>query len=520
MKENTQNKIDIKALRESGVSEEDLKILEKSLKGIEAESKRLEKYKTENKIFFFTPPPKDYVVPTTREAISLVKDRYHNPKQLEAFSVWKDKKVKKLCFIGANRTSKTTTGTAIGISALLGYYPWEGESSYLNETPSKVLLVGQQWEEHIRKVLVKKWQDWWPKKIEIKTKNNTQGVPSEWTLNNGSLLCIMSNYQDRKAFEGSDWDVIIWDEPPTEENYIAASRGLIDRGGRQLFMMTLLGEQSWIDRKIIKGLDDEGRPDPGVYVIHSVMRDNKGYGLLEEDILEFEKQLPEEERQARIYGIPSYLSGLVLPTFNRKTHIIQQPFKIPLDWPVDIALDLHPRERQAVLFRTTDPKGNRYYFDEIWEHGSGKEIAWEIVRRIRRQELRVNDIIIDPLTKADSNNEKTVYDSVDDVLRAYGYPLRVACKDKHQGIMKIKEELKSLNNLPSAFLFSTLKRTIFEAEGWVYDKDTQKPIDKDDHMMENWYRLALIDTQWSYMEVPTIGESIENDFNSNKITGY
>jgi hypothetical protein len=35
----------------------------------------------------------------------------------------------------------------------------------------------------------------------------------------------------------------------------------------------------------------------------------------------------------------------------------------------------------------------------------------------------------------------------------------------------------------------------------MYDKDTQEPMDKDDHMMENLYRLMLLNTKWRDIEI-------------------
>ena len=47
------------------------------------------------------------------------------------------------------------------------------------------------------------------------------------------------------------------------------------------------------------------------------------------------------------------------------------------------------------------------------------------------------------------------------------------------------------------FFFDDMIRTIYEIEGYMWDKDTQKPQDKDDHMMENLYRICLLNTRYS-----------------------
>ena len=74
--------------------------------------------------------------------------------------------------------------------------------------------------------------------------------------------------------------------------------------------------------------------------------------------------------------------------------------------------------------------------------------------------------------------------------------LEIAVKDRELGILEVKNHLVGPNNEPSIFFFDDLKRTIFEIEGYMYDEDTQKPLDKDDHMMENLYRLLLLNTKY------------------------
>ena len=70
------------------------------------------------------------------------------------------------------------------------------------------------------------------------------------------------------------------------------------------------------------------------------------------------------------------------------------------------------------------------------------------------------------------------------------------------------------------FFFDDLVRTIYEIEGWMYDKDTQKPAKEDDDMMENLYRLLLLKTQWStpfeYMDY----EPTKYASGRDAVTGY
>ena len=73
------------------------------------------------------------------------------------------------------------------------------------------------------------------------------------------------------------------------------------------------------------------------------------------------------------------------------------------------------------------------------------------------------------------------------------------------------------NKEPSIWFFSDLVRTIFEFEGYLY-KDG-KVQDSDDHMMENLYRLLLLDTKYVEPE-----DEYEEEYHEpmvvNSMTGY
>ena len=264
-----------------------------------------------------------------------------------------------------------------------------------------------------------------------------------------------------------------YDEPPKRDIRVANARGLVDRKGRELFCMTLLKE-AWVDREVIKAVDKDGYPDNSVFNIHGDISFNVGYGITQEGVDQFAKTLTDEEKEARLMGIPSYMSGLVYPNFSRKKHIVNR-FGIPLDWVVDIAIDIHPRTQQAMLFCAVSPRGDKYLINEIWAHGDGNWVGEEIIRCVSINKYRVGRVIIDPLAKGDSNNTNSVFDKIQLILWRNGMQLEVACKDKTSGILEVKNHLMGPNNEPSLFIFNDLIRTIFEIEGYMYDKETQSP---------------------------------------------
>jgi hypothetical protein len=441
-----------------------------------------------------------------------------NPIQAELLEAWDDPRKKVFTFTGANRIGKTSIGTIIAEAVMFGRFLFsEQRLHFPHNRPRKIRYIGQDWEKHIKAVVVPELHTWWPADRPKQVKKNNQGVDALWTdEKTGSTLEIMSNLQPTDLHEGWSGDLIVYDEPPKREIRVANARGLIDREGRELFSMTLLKE-AWVNTDIIRARTEDGRPDPTVYNVHGDIYVNIGYGITEGGVEQFKRTLTEDEIRARIYGIPSYMSGLVLPMVSRKIHYVNR-FEVPLDWIVDIAIDVHPRENQAVLFVATSPNGFRYAIEEIWDHHSPTALADAIVRRINRGSYRVNKVIIDPLSKGDPNVGETTFDKIDLRLSQHGYTLDIASKDKDSGIAEIKDHLKGANNTPSLFFFDDLIRTTFELESWMYDEDSQKPQKKDDHMMENLYRILLENTV--YYPPGEIEDDYAGTTTKNKWTGY
>lgn len=446
-----------------------------------------------------------------------------NPKQREILEAWDNPKYKVFTYSGSNRIGKTTIGSVIAISTAVGKWLWIGkEIKFSHGHPRKVRYIGQDWEKHIKAVVEPALHKWWPKNRKLTTKKNNFGVDSLFTdVATGSTIELMSNNQDSDLHEGWDGDLIIYDEPPRREIRVANARGLVDRCGRELFCMTLLKE-AWVDREVIKAVNADGTPDMTVFNVHGDISVNVGYGITQEGVDQFAKTLREEEIDARIKGVPSYMSSLIYSKFDRKIHVKKSLDRIPLDWMIDIGIDFHPSKPWAVLFLATDKRGFKFVIDEIWEKGSWKAIGDEILRRVKQYQLRVKNIIIDPLSKGDENsdlNEESVYEKLAMHFMKYGHNLFTASKDKEGGIHMVQDLLMTENQMPALFFFDKLKRTIYEIEGYMRDPETGKPSKEDDDMMENLYRLVLLDTKWEEIE-DSEDVVLQGNVKRNPISGY
>lgn len=477
------------------------------------------KYEHDNKLLFFG--VKDDVKAKEHEACCKL-FRGPNPIQQQLLEAWENQQYKVFTFTGANRIGKTTIGAVIALSTLFGEWLWNGKKiKFSHAHPRKVRYIGQDWEKHIKAVVEPELKKWWPTLRPVKTKKNNFGIDAIWIdEKTGSILEIMSNNQESDLHEGWSGDLIVYDEPPKRDIRVANARGLVDRCGRELFCMTLLKE-AWVDREVIRGTNEDGTPDTTIFNIHGDILVNVGYGITQEGITQFSKTLKDDEKDARLKGVPSYMSGLVYPKYDRHKHL-KPRFKngVPLDWIVDIAIDFHPTKEWAVLFLATDPRGYKWGVDEIWEHGSWKAIGEKIVRKATQGGYRIGRVIIDPLSKGDQQsdlNEESVFEKLSGLFMKYGISLFVASKDKEGGINIVSDLLMSENEMPSLFFFSDLKRTVMEIEGYMFDPDTLKPQKVEDDMMENLYRLALLNTVW-------YEEEDEDEYKEkrvhNVVTGY
>lgn len=241
-------------------------------------------------------------------------------------------------------------------------------------------------------------------------------------------------------------------------------------------------------------------------------------GILEHaDIERMIAEYDEEDKQARIYGKFQHLTGLVYKTFSRRIHVIK-PFDINrTDFAVYERFDPHPRNPDAVGWYAVNRWGQKFIIDEVYQTGTYDEIAHQIKKR--DNEYRIVDRKADPwIFNTDQHDDG----SVGSAAREYqdrGLIYQPASKQRNSAIKRTMHALKyqevggKLLELPELFVFETCTRHIWEFEHWQwheytgktseYRNKSEKPQDKDDHMMENLGRF-LIDEPEFVPYVPPI----------------
>lgn len=452
---------------------------------LELKRRRLEILK-ENGIYFYRPSPKQ--------------DAFHRAL------------ARRRLVRAGNRFGKSHMGCAEDCAWLLGERPWypEGDPARyggIPRKPNKGLVVTTNLEK-VSEVWTGPGGKIWsllPKSFVKRAIKNTNGVITSIECANGSLLKFYTTKQwlaDPDTAESSDYDFLHIDEPCPRGLYVAVARGLVDRCGSEWFTLTPLSEP-WIAEEFF--LEDGGLK-PNCWVITGTIYDNPT--LTEEAIKEFASKLSDDERECRLNGIPLHLAGLVYKEFHWDVHVLKEPplgwksfEEPPEDWPVYVAIDPHPQTPHAVLFCTVSPFGKRYYFYDMFVHCGITHLVKGFPERNIQGILpflkgrRPVWTKMDPLGFVlDPEDENCM---AEEAARA-GLPVEKATKALAQGILLVKQELlkRDMNGQPVIYFCPTARRTLWEIRRWSWDEKENKPIDRDDHMMENLYRLEISQPRW------------------------
>ncbi len=422
-----------------------------------------------------------------------------------------------------NRFGKSTLGGAEDCAWAIGERPWYDKDDPIRfvgipQRSTKGLIIVADWDKahEIFTNPVKgqgqgKLFKFLPHgSIERMAKNNA-GVISEISVKSiwGGISTIMldtvkSFMSNPMGQESSDWDWIHVDEPCPKKMWVANSRGLIDRHGSAWFTCTPL-DQPWINDMFVPR--DQFRltsgetieKDENHLMIVGTSYDNE-YNT-PAALAMFEADLTDEEKDCRIKGIPLALSGLVYKEFHPSDSIYRGtpsgwdgPMSPPLNYTIRLAIDPHPQVPHAVLFAATSPEGQVFFFAEIFrKFPSAKELCEAINDIVGPRYVQI--FLCDPAAYVPSNIDQSV---MADVLIENGVFVEKASKDLSRGIITTQAELAATLTSPRGkqckkMLFGEhLRETRWEFDHYTWNpKRPNHPIDKDDHMMENLYRLVL-----------------------------
>lgn len=434
-----------------------------------------------------------------------------NKKQLEFLNSHDKKRRAGFC---GNRFGKSTIGVVEDCCWALGFRPMfpEGDERRYAGIPEhgiKGLIIAEDWDKvkeiftnyegpgaEMNGKIFKLLPGW---AIE-KTHKNQQGiidtviVRSEvhGRLRRSTLVfdTVQSFKKNPRALESSDWDFIHLDEPIPQDMWKAMSRGLVDRGGYSWWLMTPLSEV-WMYNYIV----DNAAKDPNNFWYFTAdMADNPLNSP--EEIEMFLSQLTPDERDARQKGLPLAFGNIVYSTYDETKHLLKgcpngwtNPYTPPLDYMLALAIDTHPQTPHAVLFIAISPNGHIHIYDECFQKGNLAALSDAIHEKTQGRQCAY--YLCEP---AAWNEDQTTGRCYADSLWEHGIPVTKASKDKSHGIILTKEFFNRKGNEGENLIHvhEHVGRFRFEIRNYAYDKEN-KPMDKDDHIMECLYRLVVHD---------------------------
>lgn len=419
-----------------------------------------------------------------------------------------------------NRSGKTTAGAVEHIWRCTGTHPY-----IKGHVPIKSAIVGPDFENWGKSVLEPKINEWASPQSIKKLERHQNGAYKRifWTC--GSTTDVFSWDQDPMVFEGSDYDLVWFDEPPPEKIYKALWRSCVDRGGTMYMTGTPL-MSPWM-YKVYQQIKDNNDPIRWYIKFNSkVNAKNIGGGdekLGLQRLEELASEYTEEEKAARIDGDFVQLQGLIFKNWDRDKHYIK-PFPIPHNWPIYESIDPHPNKPWAVTWIAIAPNNSKILLQSIYAEGVIDEIANQIVYARGRLEMKDNlkpkivRTLIDnassvPLWQKSQTDPTARRVSVREELEnmigpkgAGGPRIEVCPKNVQHKIELLKQwlHIKDRNGIkrPDFFVFCNGQNEEFveEIENYVWDRYKNRhdsglkdrPVKKNDDLLDSVMQVGLV----------------------------
>ncbi|OQB18164.1 MAG: Terminase-like family protein [Parcubacteria group bacterium ADurb.Bin192] len=380
----------------------------------------------------------------------------------------------------------------------------------------------------IKEAIIPEMKKWFP---EGRYTTNKAGKAYEykWKTDTGFEFDIMSFDQDIKEFESTTLGWAWLDEPPPRSVF-TATVSRMRRGGIIWITATPLTGSAWLYDDIIANPDNEKGLRTFIEAdVWSASKEKGVRGFLEtKDIERMISQYDEEDKQARIYGKFQHLTGLIFKRFSREIHVIR-PFAVNYDdYTVMEFLDPHPRNPDAIAWYAIDRNGTKFVIDELYIKCKSDE---ELAERIKKKasEYRVVRRFADPAAFVEDSHREGTDKSLAQKLKRLGLVYHPATKHRQASDRRIADALDytevngNMIKAPEVLFFDTCSRHIWELEHYRWQEWTgkqadfhmpkEKPVDKDDHMIENLGRCLVIEPNFVERPVHAAGGVVQNKTN-------
>lgn len=406
---------------------------------------------------------------------------------------------------GGNRSGKTTCGGMEFLFHITGAYPDWYPKDQRYTYPVKGRIIATDYQKGVGEVIIPFLEEWLDSSLVAKKiRQPATGIPTKWIMKNGSVFDILTYEQSVDSFEGWKGHIAWFDEPPPRDKYIATLRGLVDYKGRAWLTLTPL-TQPWIYDDIYVAADTKR-----IAIFTTDIRDNPH--LSEDAIREFEQNLTEEEKEARLHGRFLHLTGLVYKEFNPNVNICEPPVIKPT-WSRFMAIDPHERMPTAIMWLAVDNNDNHYIYDELWLKDMDiEQIAHAI--NVQEGEMKPKVRLIDPHNDKDPGTFGTK--NIRQELMKYGIYCERANSDPQLGKSRIRAALKPRysnllkSEVPQLRVSRDCTQTIHEFQHYIWDNYRRNKEEyglkeqvkkKNDHFMDclryiyNWGPRYIIQEQ-------------------------
>lgn len=270
----------------------------------------------------------------------------------------------------------------------------------------------------------------------------------EFLFPNGSRIKLgyCDNEKDVLQYQGQAYEVIVLEEAThftefqfqtlTESNRMSGN--MKEPFNPRMYFTCNPGGVGhlWVKRLFIdRDYTPTENPDDYKF-IPSLVFENKYIMEHDPNYVKVLENLPEDRKQAMLYGNWDIFDGQFFREFKRSIHIIE-PFQIPDHWNRYIAMD-YGLDMFAVLFIAIDTKGKAYVYNEIHKPNLIVSEARQILKSIMRH-YRYKYIYAPPDLW---NRNRDTGKSTAELFWEGGIDLTKASNNRIAGWLNVKEWLK------------------------------------------------------------------------------
>lgn len=401
---------------------------------------------------------------------------------------------RKLVFRSGNRVGKTSVGAVAANLLASGFHPW---AKFTGPTHGWVSTLSWDFCAEVIWPAVKAFLPMaLVRSITFRkgasSDDGQKQIPDRVLFWDGSTITFKSAEQKRAKYQGAKLHWMWFDEEHPADIVEEGRARLIDLAGYLLVTLTPVMRARWVSV-----LERE----EGTLVVRASMLDAARAGILPmEEVLAYERSLPDRQRRVRIHGDLVALEGLVYPDFSRHTHCaivqgdrlvsggISWPWPLPGSWPRWAAIDFGYANPTAVVLAVRDPFHNRLIVTQLLYANQIRATAWAAhIKRLLHPETLAHPPFADhdAFARAELDNEGVVTSAaekdVDSGIEAVERML-LPCGDGAPGLILVIDE--GLHDRELGRIDAD--KLAWELEGYHYAEQKEDRPDIKDVPVKSW----------------------------------